>query len=135
MNQLALPLQLADHAVFASFLAGDNETLVATLVDLSGGSAGQGCWLWGSAANGKTHLLQAIAWMTGAKCTPGGRRSLYLTAERFMYDFVNALKTQSALDFKSMVRSIDLLLIVPALGLSILVWPAVWLAGRSARRR
>ena len=71
MNQLALPLQLADHAVFASFLAGDNETLVATLVDLSGGNAGQGCWLWGAAATGKTHLLQAV-------CDAAGDRSVYL---------------------------------------------------------
>ena len=71
MNQLALPLQLADHAVFASFLAGDNETLVATLVDLSAGSAGQGCWLWGAAATGRTHLLQAV-------CDAAGDRSAYL---------------------------------------------------------
>lgn len=71
MNQLALPLQLADHAVFASFLAGDNETLVATLVDLSGGNAGQGCWLWGAVATGRTHLLQAV-------CDAAGDRSAYL---------------------------------------------------------
>ncbi len=71
MNQLALPLQLADHAVFASFLAGDNDTLVATLVDLSGGNAGQGCWLWGAVATGKTHLLQAV-------CDAAGDRSAYL---------------------------------------------------------
>ena len=71
MNQLALPLQLADHAVFASFLAGDNDTLVATLVDLSGGDAGPGCWLWGGAATGKTHLLQAV-------CDAAGDRSVYL---------------------------------------------------------
>ena len=71
MNQLALPLQLADHAVFASFLAGDNDTLVATLVDLSSGNVGQGCWLWGAAATGKTHLLQAV-------CEAAGDRSAYL---------------------------------------------------------
>lgn len=71
MNQLALPLQLADHAVFASFLAGDNDTLVATLVDLSRGDAGQGCWLWGAVATGKTHLLQAV-------CDAAGDRSAYL---------------------------------------------------------
>ena len=29
MSQLALPLRLADHAVFGSFLSGDNEALVA----------------------------------------------------------------------------------------------------------
>ena len=71
MSQLALPLQLADHAVFASFLDSGNEALVATLVSLAEGRSGQGCWLWGSAATGKTHLLQAV-------CDRAGDRSIYL---------------------------------------------------------
>ncbi len=71
MTQLALPLQLADHAVFASYFPGGNEALVATLVELAGGGAGQGCWLWGAAATGKTHLLQAV-------CEAAGDRSVYL---------------------------------------------------------
>ena len=49
MSQLALPLRLADHAVFASYLATGNETLVATLRDLADGGNGPGCWLWAAA--------------------------------------------------------------------------------------
>ena len=71
MSQLALPLQLADHAVFASFLDSGNEPLVATLVSVAEGRSGQGCWLWGSASTGKTHLLQAV-------CDRAGDRSIYL---------------------------------------------------------
>jgi len=71
MTQLVLPLQLADHAVFASFLDHGNETLVNTLAGLSSDGAGQGCWLWGSPATGKTHLLQAV-------CEQAGDRSVYL---------------------------------------------------------
>ncbi|MBT8083388.1 MAG: DnaA regulatory inactivator Hda [Gammaproteobacteria bacterium] len=71
MSQLALPLQLADHAVFASFLGAGNETLVATLAGIAGGEPGQGCWLWGGAATGKTHLLQAV-------CDRAGDRSVYV---------------------------------------------------------
>ena len=71
MSQMVLPLQLADHAVFASFLSHGNETLVATLARLSAGDTGQGCWLWGSPATGKTHLLQAV-------CDRAGDRSVYL---------------------------------------------------------
>ncbi|MGE4372573.1 MAG: chromosomal replication initiator protein DnaA [Xanthobacter sp.] len=56
---------------------------------------------------GKTHLLQAIAW-AGAK---HGRRTTYLTAERFMYGFVAALKSHSAIAFKDALRSIDTLVI------------------------
>ncbi|MDR3376401.1 MAG: chromosomal replication initiator protein DnaA [Ancalomicrobiaceae bacterium] len=56
---------------------------------------------------GKTHLLQAIAHQARA----AGRRVVYLTAEHFMYRFVAALKSQSALAFKDSLRAIDLLLI------------------------
>jgi chromosomal replication initiator protein len=56
---------------------------------------------------GKTHLLQAIAWAGNAR----GRRVLYLTAEKFMYGFVSAIKTQTALAFKEMLRGIDVLVI------------------------
>jgi DnaA family protein len=71
MSQLALPLQLADHAVFASFFDTGNETLVATLCALADGGPGQGCWIWGGAATGKTHLLQAV-------CDRAGDRSVYV---------------------------------------------------------
>jgi DnaA family protein len=71
MSQLALPLRLADHAVFASFLDAGNETLVATLSGIAGGEPGQGCWLWGGVATGKTHLLQAV-------CDRAGDRSVYV---------------------------------------------------------
>jgi chromosomal replication initiator protein len=57
---------------------------------------------------GKTHLLQAIAW---AGNTPGDRKVLYLTAEKFMYGFVSALRTQTAVAFKEALRGIDVLVI------------------------
>jgi chromosomal replication initiator protein len=56
---------------------------------------------------GKTHLLQAIAWAGPTH----DRKILYLTAERFMYGFVSALKTQTALAFKETLRTIDVLVI------------------------
>lgn len=65
MNQLALPLTLDDHAVFETFLASGNEDLVAWLASLVDGGAGGGCWLWGSPATGKSHLLQALAERVG----------------------------------------------------------------------
>ncbi|MGI9247618.1 MAG: DnaA regulatory inactivator Hda [Woeseiaceae bacterium] len=74
MNQLVLPLRLADHAVFASFYGHGNEALVATLIELACGAAdgaGHGCWLWGATSTGKTHLLQAV-------CDRAGDRSVYI---------------------------------------------------------
>jgi DnaA family protein len=71
MTQLALPLQLADHAVFASYLESGNEALVATLTRIATDNEGYGCWLWGASATGKTHLLQAV-------CEAAGDRAAYL---------------------------------------------------------
>ena len=58
---------------------------------------------------GKTHLLQAIAW--GATERNSGIKTLYLTAEYFMWRFASAIRDQSALSFKESLRDIDLLLI------------------------
>ncbi|NNF40631.1 MAG: DnaA regulatory inactivator Hda [Woeseiaceae bacterium] len=72
MSQLVLPLRLADHAVFSSFYAHGNESLVATLTAIASETAGgHGCWLWGAGASGKTHLLQAV-------CDQAGDRSVYV---------------------------------------------------------
>jgi chromosomal replication initiator protein len=57
---------------------------------------------------GKTHLLQAITWGGNAV---GERKVLYLTAEKFMYGFVSALRTQTALAFKEALRGIGVLVI------------------------
>jgi len=57
---------------------------------------------------GKTHLLQAVTWTGNAI---GERKVLYLTAEKFMYGFVSALRTQTALAFKEALRGIGVLVI------------------------
>lgn len=71
MSQLALPLQLDDYAVFDSFLASGNEPLVALLENAAATGAGDGCWLFGTAPVGKTHLLQAV-------CARAGDRSVFV---------------------------------------------------------
>jgi chromosomal replication initiator protein len=57
---------------------------------------------------GKTHLLQAITWTGNAL---SDRKVLYLTAERFIYIFVSALRTHNALALKDSLRGIDVLVI------------------------
>jgi chromosomal replication initiator protein len=57
---------------------------------------------------GKTHLLQAITWAGNAA---GERKVLYLTAEKFMYGFVSALRSQTAIAFKEALRGIGVLVI------------------------
>jgi chromosomal replication initiator protein len=57
---------------------------------------------------GKTHLLQAVSLKINSL---GERKALYLTAERFMYGFASALRSQTALAFKDALRGIDVLVV------------------------
>ncbi|MEP3430676.1 MAG: chromosomal replication initiator protein DnaA [Roseibium sp.] len=95
---------------FETFVEGEsnNLSLAAAKQVASGGAVTfNPLYIHASVGLGKTHLMQAVA----AKARAGGRKVLYLTAEHFMYKFVAALKSQSALVFKENLRSIDLLLI------------------------
>jgi len=71
LSQLALPLRLQDYAVFESFWPAGNDTVVAYLKELATTAKGPGCWVWGGAATGKTHLLQAV-------CEHPGDRAVYV---------------------------------------------------------
>ncbi len=66
-------------------------------------------YIHSSVGLGKSHLLNAIAWAAGA--AEPGRNIVYLTADHFMYHFINAVQRQSALAFKEWLRRVDLLLI------------------------
>ena len=66
-------------------------------------------YLHSSVGLGKTHLLHAVAWEVKRRLPQA--QLLYLTAERFRYQFVEALKTQDASVFKEKFRAIDILLI------------------------
>jgi chromosomal replication initiator protein len=58
---------------------------------------------------GKTHLLHATT--RAARAADPSKKVVYLTAEHFMFRFVAALRSQSAIPFKESLRDIDLLLI------------------------
>ena len=62
-----------------------------------------------SAGLGKTHLLNAMAHRIREKHSE--RKVLFLTAERFMYSFIQALRQRDTLSFKDQFQSVDVLLI------------------------
>ena len=66
-------------------------------------------FLYGGVGLGKTHLMHAIAWHIRRR-TPK-RRIIYLSAEKFMYQFVRALRTKDTVAFKELFRSVDVLMI------------------------
>ncbi|MBM08271.1 MAG: chromosomal replication initiator protein DnaA [Magnetovibrio sp.] len=66
-------------------------------------------FLYGGVGLGKTHLMHAIAWHIQANQPE--RTVIYLSAEKFMYRFITALREQNTVDFKSQFRSVDVLMI------------------------
>ncbi len=105
---------LDPRLTFDSFVVGRSNTL-AHAAALQVASAKRGdpvmfnpLYIHSGVGLGKTHLLQAIAWNGNAG---RDRKILYLTAEKFMYGFVAALRSQTALMFKEALRGIDVLVI------------------------
>jgi chromosomal replication initiator protein len=66
-------------------------------------------FIHGGTGRGKTHLLHAIG-HTFAERFPG-RRIVSMSAEKFMVEFIRALKENDTIGFKSRLRGADLLLI------------------------
>ena len=66
-------------------------------------------FLFGGVGLGKTHLMHAIAWHITSQNPE--RRVLYMSAEKFMYQFVRALRFRTTMDFKEQFRSVDVLMI------------------------
>ena len=66
-------------------------------------------FLYGGVGLGKTHLMHAIAWHI--RTHQPKRNVLYMSAEKFMYRFIRALREQNTVDFKEQFRSVDVLMI------------------------
>ncbi len=105
---------LDPRLTFATFVTGRSNTLAhAAAKQVAEGRHGDPVmfnplYIHAGVGLGKTHLLQAVTWAGNAA---PDRKVLYLTAEKFMYGFVAALKTQTALAFKEALRGIDVLVI------------------------
>lgn len=98
---------------FSTFLVGKSNQLAhAAAQRIASAAPGEApiynpLYLHSAVGLGKTHLLQAI----GHTASDAGKRVIYLTAEKFMYRFVCALKAQTSIAFKEKLRGIDVLLI------------------------
>jgi chromosomal replication initiator protein len=66
-------------------------------------------FLYGGVGLGKTHLMHAIA-LEIKKNWPE-RKVLYLSAEKFMYQFIRALRFKDTMSFKQQFRSVDVLMV------------------------
>jgi chromosomal replication initiator protein len=66
-------------------------------------------FLYGGVGLGKTHLMHAIAWQIRRRQPE--RKVIYLSAEKFMYQFISALRFKDSMSFKQQFRSVDVLMI------------------------
>lgn len=66
-------------------------------------------FIYGGVGLGKTHLLNAIAWHI--KKNSPDRKVIYLSAEKFMYEFIRSVRYKTTMDFKEQFRSVDVLMI------------------------
>ena len=65
-------------------------------------------YIYGSVGLGKTHLMHAMAKSLREK---GKGEVIYLSAEKFMYQFVKALRANDSMAFKEKLRNVDILMI------------------------
>ncbi len=66
-------------------------------------------FIYGATGQGKTHLLHAIG--HGYTQRKPQAQAIVMSAERFMVDFVNAMRARDTMAFKARLRSVDLLMI------------------------
>ena len=66
-------------------------------------------FLYGGVGLGKTHLMHAIAHHIKKKQPQ--KRVIYLSAEKFMYQFIRALRNKNTMAFKELFRSVDVLMV------------------------
>ena len=110
---VALPSSPLDSRfTFSTFVVGKPNELAhaaARRVSELGSVTFNPLFLYGGVGLGKTHLMHAIAWEI--KNRSSSSRVLYLSAEQFMYRFVQALRFKDMHGFKELFRSVDVLMV------------------------
>lgn len=97
---------------FGNFIVGKPNELAhaAARRVAEGGPVGfNPLFLYGGVGLGKTHLMHAIA--HDYRSRHQGAEVLYLSAEQFMYRFVQALRESTIMDFKEMFRNVNMLMV------------------------
>jgi chromosomal replication initiator protein len=97
---------------FAEFVTGSGNVLACNAAQRMSAEASpqfSPLYLKAGTGQGKTHLLHAIGHAFAA--TRPGARIFYCSAERFMVEFVQAMRQNETLEFKARLRGFDLLLV------------------------
>jgi chromosomal replication initiator protein len=111
-DQFEIASPLDERFTFDSFVVGKPNALAhaaARRVVESASVPFNPLFIYGGVGLGKTHLMHSIAWMIGDQAPE--KQVMYLSAEKFMYQFVKALRSNETMAFKEFFRSVDVLMI------------------------
>ena len=103
---------LDERFTFDKFIVGPSNELAfasAKRLSLSEKFEFNPLYLYGGVGLGKTHLLHAIAWQIKEENPES--KILYLSAERFMFQFIKSLRQKDTMAFKQKFRSVDVLIL------------------------
>ena len=103
---------LDERFTFEKFIVGPSNELAfasAKRLSLSDKFEFNPLYLYGGVGLGKTHLLHSIAWQV--KENNSESKVLYLSAERFMFQFIKSLRQKDTMAFKQKFRSVDVLIL------------------------
>ena len=111
-NNLPISSPLDPRYKFEKFVVGPSNDFVAAAAQRVAETedvAFNPLVIYGGVGLGKTHLMHSIAWRI-REINPN-RQVVYLSAEKFMYQFVRALRQQDTMVFKEQFRSADVLMV------------------------
>ncbi len=102
--------RLNPRYTFENFIVGQSNRLAhagCLAVTENPGLAYNPLFVYGDAGLGKTHLLHAI----GNRVAQAAQRTLYVSAETFANEMINAIRNRTTDEFRAKYRTIDVLLL------------------------
>ena len=116
-NVFALGTELNPNFTFANFVGAKYNKFALSMAKIAAGLDAQTnlfddkipLFIHGNVGLGKTHLAQAIAWQM--KESNKTKKVVYLSAEKFMFHFVQSIRGNDVMGFKEKMRSIDVLIV------------------------
>ncbi len=99
-----------DHRLtFSNFIVGESNQLAFSAAKRVSETLGHynPLYVYGTVGLGKTHILNAI----GNELKKTDKKIIYLSAERFMYQFVKSIKNKDTQKFKDVFRNVDVLIL------------------------
>jgi chromosomal replication initiator protein len=116
-NVFAFKTELNPRFTFQNFVNAKYNKLALSMAKIASGIDVQinlfddkiPLFIHGNVGMGKTHLAQAIAWQI--KEFDKSTKVVYLSAEKFMYHFVQSIRSNDVMSFKKKMRSIDVLIV------------------------